>query len=210
MCRVNFSGFRKHLITKASLIGLLLISACDGSVQLCGEYACVFYQSECDANRTTCAQEPKQCEAVSSIRDRAPRIIEELRKTQRSCAAGLNASFDESDTQLRWDETLFQISNSHSLDMASNQFESFIGTDGLTTSQRAQLAGVESELVTESITTGPQTVAEAINSWLDIATDCRQLMDKASIRVGMACAVSNANNGEPYWSLLLAGPEPTP
>jgi len=92
--------------------------------------------------------------------------------------------------------------------MANNRFESFVGTNGLSTSERVSLAGIDSLTVFESITSGPQTAAEAINRWLDIQTDCQQIIDLNITRIGMACDVNEFDNNGPYWSLLLVGPEP--
>jgi len=220
-----------RIFAPLALLPVLLLSACDGAaVQLCGDYACVRYQNSCQSNihvncRTTLV---RQCESAGSIRDRAPRIISELREAERAC--GINSGQSDSgqssssqsstnsnsitindsvsDNRLLWDESLVQVSEVHARDMANNGFESFVGTNGLTTSERVQLAGINSALVTESIDSGQQTSAEVINTWLDIPTDCAQLLNVQTTRIGMACAVPNSGNSGPYWSLLLAGPEP--
>jgi len=196
-------GYRFALF--AILTSILLVG-CD-AVQLCGEYACVSYRNECERNGT-CASTPRQCEAAGSIRDRAPRIVNQLRAARRSCggASGLGST-SAAINELIWDNKLASVSASHARDMARNHFESFIGTDGLSTAERVSLAGIESTTVFESITTGPQTSAEAINFWLDINTDCEQLLATEVTRIGMACAVSELNDTGPYWSLLLVSPE---
>ena len=174
-------------------------------MQLCGEYACVRYQNECDSSRN-CSQ-ARQCESAGSIRDRAPRIINQLREAQRSC--GINVGIANGNTSnLSWDETLANVSQSHARDMANNRFESFVGSNGLSTSDRVLSAGIESLTVFESVASGPQTAAEVINRWLDINTDCQHLIAASTTRIGMACAVRELDNSGPYWSLLLAGPEP--
>jgi len=123
------------------------------------------------------------CEAAGSIRDRAPRIINQLREAQRSCGVSTaQVLVNTNSNALDWDETLAR--------------------------ERVSLAGIESLIVTESIVAGPQTAAEAINHWLDINTDCQQLIASDVKRIGMACAIDERDNSGPYWSLLLAGPEP--
>ncbi len=210
MLRSNF-----YLISRFVLLSSSLLIACD-AVQLCGQYACVWYHDDCEKTHSCSA--PRQCEAAGSIRDRAPRIINQLRNSQRSCGISSNPALTDTDTsalasqlasELIWDETLARISNSHASDMANNRFESFVGSDGFSTSQRVSLAGIDSLTVFESVTSGPQTAAEAINRWLDTNTDCQQLIHPNVTRVGMACAVTEFNQGGgPYWSLLLVGPEP--
>lgn len=195
-----------YIIGWFALLSSCLLTACDKAL-LCGEYACVWFQDDCE-NSYNCS-EPRQCEAAGSIRDRAPRIINQLRDAQRSCNGQSNlALINPAASELNWDETLARVSNSHATDMAKTQVESFVGADGLSTSQRVFAAGIESLTVFESVTSGPQTTAEAINSWLDISTDCQQLIHPEITRVGMACAVDEFDNSGPYWSLLLAGPEP--
>ncbi len=205
-----------HQSTIALAVSCVLLSACDGAVQLCGEYACLYYQNDyrddCHSlnfSNSNCNSQPKRCEAASSIRDRAPRILQELRTAQRACSSGLNQTnpTDENST-IVWDESLATLSDAHARDMASTGVESFVGSNGLSTSDRAQVAGIESELLTESIHTGAQTTAEAINAWLDIQTDCEQLVNPQTTRIGMACATTERTNDGPYWSMILAGPEP--
>lgn len=183
----------------------LLISACDGYVQLCGDYACVHYQSDCHAGKN--CDKTRRCESAGSIRDRAPRILNELREAQRACAGSAINNMASAPITLAWDETLTQVSESHARDMAENNFLSFTGSNGLSTSERVSDAGVRASIVLESIHAGPQTAAEAINFWLDVNTDCEQLINSATTRMGMACSISDQNNSAPHWSLLLAGPE---
>jgi len=199
---------RFHIIGWFFVLSSSLLTACNSAL-LCGEYACVWYQDECE--KTYSCSEPRQrrCEAAGSIRDRAPRIINQLRDAHRSCGGSSSlALINVQNNQLIWDETLARISNSHARDMADNRFESFVGTNGLSTSERVSIAGINSLTVFESVNSGPQTAAETINSWLDIPTDCQQLIHPDITRVGMACAIDELDNSGPYWSLLLAGPEP--
>lgn len=211
---------------QAALLLCTLLVACDGSVQLCGEYACLFYQNDnqnvqqssfqndsqinCDDTlfpQTNCEQPIRQCEAVGSIRDRAPDILNQLRQANRDCGsqtAGLNLS--STSQALVWDNTLAQISTNHARDMAANGVESFIGSDGLATLDRVEQAGYLASIVTESVDAGPQTVAEVINNWLDNQTDCEQMLDPRTTRIGMACALTEPPTSGPYWSLLLAAP----
>ncbi len=69
-------------------------------------------------------------------------------------------------------------------------------------------ANINSDKVIESIGVGPQTAAEIINYWLDIDTDCQQLLNPETTRIGMACEVADEAGKGPYWSLLLSSPEP--
>lgn len=193
-----------HSVKRATTIAVLSVSsliACDGAVQLCGEYACVFYQTSCEAGNS--CNEPKQCEAAGSIRDRAPRIINELRSAQRSCTNIMQA---ENRIRLVWDEKLASASQAHSQDMARNRFELFQGSNGLTSTERVELVEFEANTVLESIGSGAQTSAEIINYWLDIQTDCNQMLTSGTRKIGMACTLSDEPDATPYWSLVLASP----
>lgn len=203
-----------YIPRRCGLLLCMLLAACDGSVQLCGEYACLYYQNDYQNNNQNTQQngfqnEPqiRQCETASSIRDRAPDILNQLRQANRACgsqASGLNLT--QPSQILIWDDTLAQVSTNHARDMAANGFESFIGSDGLGTKDRIQQAGFSASIITESVETGPQTVAEVINNWLDIQTDCEQLLGPKTTRIGMACALPDPQTAGPYWSLLLAEP----
>lgn len=199
------TAWRKIRSKRAALLAIFgsgALIACDGAVQLCGDYACVYYQSSCKIG--SACTEPLRCEAAGSIRDRAPRIINELRSAQRACSGSGQA---ESQTRLVWDETLARTSESHSRDMAENRFESFTGTNGLSSTERVDLTDFNADMVYESIGSGPQTTAEIINYWLDIQTDCHQMLTSNTSHIGMACTLSDEPDPKPYWSLLLASPE---
>ncbi len=184
----------------AIMTGTLI--ACDGAVQLCGEYACVYYENNCH-NDAHCSSN-RVCESASSIRDRAPRIINELRVTQRACSAASNT---QSAVDVIWDDALTNASTAHSSDMSQNGLSSFIGSDGSTTAIRLQSAGAMPALFAENILSGTQTSAETINAWLDIQTDCEHMLNSAFTRIGMSCNASSAGSDGPYWSLILAGPD---
>ena len=186
---------------KIAIMSALLI-ACDGAVQLCGEYACVYYENNCH-NDTKCSTE-RLCESASSIRDRAPRILNELRATQRACSAAANT---QSNVALIWDDALTSASSIHSTDMAQTGFTSFIGSDGSTTAIRIQNTGAMPEQFAENIQSGTQTSAETINAWLDIETDCEHMLNAAFTRMGMSCSAASSATEGPYWSLILAGPD---
>ncbi len=192
-CRIRYT------VLAVSSVSVLV--ACDGAAYLCGDYACLYYQSSCDTTNT--CGETKQCEAAGNIRDRAPRIINELREAKRACSVGVQS---ENRARLVWDADLATASELHSRDMAENRFESFNGTDGLSSAQRVDMTGFSASIVAESIVSGPQTAAEAINYWLDIEADCKQLLSENTTRIGMACNLSDSPDPTPYWSLLLANP----
>lgn len=180
---------------------ILVLQACENSsVQLCGEFACVAFDgTRCEGN--DCAQ-PRACESASSIRDRAPAILNELRVAQRRCN-----NVAQSTTLLVWDNNLSEASTRHSRDMANFNFDSFTGSDGSSSRDRANDAGVFASQIVESVGRGPQTSAEMINTWLEIPTDCGQLLNPQFTRVAMACSASSQNGVGPFWSLLLASPE---
>ncbi len=185
------------MLVLASITSFL--AACDGlTTQLCGRYACLTVD---DTNRGSSNASPRQCESASSIRDRAPAILNQLRQSQRSCAGLVQAN-----ATLVWDAGLADASVTHTRDMARFNFDSFTGSDGSSSADRVERAGVVATQLAESIGRGPQTSAEMINTWLDIPTDCRQLLNPQFTRVGMACSVGQQSQNGPFWSLLLATP----
>jgi len=184
----------------AIMTGALI--ACDGAVQLCGQYACVYYENQCD-NDNNCSSN-RDCESPGNIRDRAPRIINELRATQRACSAAANT---QNSVALIWDDVLTTASSAHTSDMSQTGVTSFIGSDGSTTAIRIQSTGATPDQFAENIQSGTQTSAATINAWLDIQTDCEHLLNTAYTRMGMSCSTSASGQDGPYWSLILAGPD---
>jgi len=198
----------------ALLFATCFLLACDGAaVQLCGDYACVYYQDDfknsshrnCENDRA--CRRARSCESAGSIRDRAPRIINALREARRSCGALATVS-DNNIISIEWDSILEDAAITHARDMAKNRFESFVGSDGLQTTQRVEQAGSQATPVAESIGRGPQTSAAIINYWLDIYTDCTQMLDSTYTRFALACAIEDEFSEGPYWSLVLTGPSP--
>lgn len=115
----------------------------------------------------------------------------------------------ENQTRLVWDEKLASASLAHSQDMAENRFEQFEGSNGLTSSERVELVEFEANMVLESIGSGAQTSAEIINYWLDIQTDCDQMLISLTTKIGMACTLSDEPDATTYWSLVLANTNET-
>lgn len=207
-------NIHRHRLRRALAVYLLplLLSACDTSVLLCGQYLCVSYQADC--TEPGC-QEPRHCESAGSIRDRVPRLLIALRDAQRSCSADATLATDSdasrhenpgAPAELQWSDNLAAVATLHARDMAMHDFVSFSGSDGLNTETRLDAADLSVADFAESVAHGKETAAGTINSWLDNATDCRQLLDTRLSQVGAACATAPSNDRGPYWSLLLIAP----
>lgn len=209
---LSVRAFSVHAMASLLALPALLLTSCQSALLLCGEYACLYYQSDCEISGTCDRQ--SQCEFASSIRDRAPRIINELRNTNRQCpgqASNQNsiaiANLNNND-QLIWSNELAAVAQQHANDMASINMESFISSSGLTVQERVANADFSAVLVVENVGSGVQTTAEVINAWLDSETDCQNMIDTQTISMGMACSIDHRNRaGTPFWSLILATPE---
>jgi len=185
------------------LVIFCFLTSCDAGIILCGRYICVAGYDDCFGGH--CDDRSRRCESAGLIRDRIPQILDQLRVAQRTCAA--DHQLAESPETIQWNTVLAQAATRHARDMASNDFISFIGTDSSTTESRVPNSENDYDQLKESILGGVQTSASAINSWLDVETDCRQLLDADLTEVGAACATAPNYDRGPYWSLLLGDPK---
>jgi len=88
--------------------------------------------------------------------------------------------------------------------MATYQFLSLTGSNGLTTAMRVSATGANPRFAVESIGRGPASSAQMINRWLDAPADCRQLLDVTYTHVGAACVAPHNTDRGPYWSIVLS------
>lgn len=97
----------------------------------------------------------------------------------------------------------------HSDDMASLNFFSHIGSNGLTGGSRADAQNYLWTRIGENLAAGQQDVDEVISDWL-VSTEghCELLMDPTMTEMGGSCKTGGVLNlFTTYWTLVLATTE---
>ncbi|PID59765.1 MAG: hypothetical protein CSB44_12665 [Gammaproteobacteria bacterium] len=133
------------------------------------------------------------------MRESFVQLINEVRSSGRYCGP----EFFQATTPVVWNEQLFNAALGHSNDMATNNFFSHTGSDGLSLADRATNAGYPFRIVGENIAAGQYTTAEAVDSWVNSSGHCRNLMNPAFTEVALACVENPGSDYQRYWTNVL-------
>ena len=123
-------------------------------------------------------------------------LVNESRKESRNCGRKKFAPVAAVTLQA----TLQSIANNHSLDMASNNFFSHTGSDGLTVLERAVTAGYNWQHISENIAAGHVTTGEVHAGWLKSPGHCVNIMAAEVTEFGAACITNDSSENKRYWS----------
>ena len=105
---------------------------------------------------------------------------------------------------LAWDERLAAAASTHSRDMAENRRLSHIGSGGETLTDRIDAVEFRARAWGENIAAGQPDAATVVEAWLESAGHCANIMQPEYSRFGVA--LEAAEDGTPYWTLVLAAP----
>ena len=126
-------------------------------------------------------------------------------------------------TPVRWNESLYQVTKEHSVDMAITGKLSHDGS-GTQSDKTAKNLGLNrgsyfyervnqkenskkilsSELVIRTSKNSYKSPKDLINYWITKPQDCKILMDSRFTDVAMSKVISNRDN-KAYWTLMLVG-----
>jgi uncharacterized protein YkwD len=102
-----------------------------------------------------------------------------------------------------WNPLLKQAALSHVQDMASVNFFSHQGSDGLSVSNRADNVGYNWRAIGENIAAGQLDIAEVHQGWLDSPGHCRNIMNPLFTEVGAACVPGVDTDYGTYWAVVF-------
>jgi len=123
-------------------------------------------------------------------------LVNESRNQSRMCGGDNFAPVPPISSQA----TLQSIANDHSLDMASNNFFSHTGSDGLGVAERASAAGYNWQHISENIAAGHVTTGEVHAGWLSSPGHCVNIMAPQVTEFGAACISNEGSENKRYWS----------
>lgn len=177
------------------LISSLLSTACYIEGGGCSGPVCFFGSTDACDGRDHCSTDTSdRCPDADDIQTAATREINRIRSTPTRCGT---VDYPAA-TGLLWSQELFQAADRHALDMASNNFISQIGSDGLGVS--ARVSG-EATNLRQSVAGGFADTATLISEWLRTG-DCATLVDIQASGFGLACRYDGDSTFGQYWTLV--------
>lgn len=79
---------------------------------------------------------------------------------------------------LKWNSKLDKAANIHVEDMRDNNFFSHKGSDGSSVSTRASRVGYSWRHIGENISSGPTSIKQVMQGWVDSPNHCKNMMNK--------------------------------
>ena len=159
-------------------------------------------QSACSADDTINIITNSGKDCPTSIQASMTTLINEARAQARTCG---NINYSAT-LPVTWNTLLAIAAIGHSQDMASHDFSSHIGSDGLDALTRVEAAGYEPAALGENIGAGQTQISEIINGWLGSEGHGRNIMSPLFTEIGAGCASNDASYYGTYWTLELARP----
>ncbi len=154
--------------------------------------------------------EPKPAQPVDTaeVRCTAPsealkaallKSTNDLRSQARQCGT---ESFSAAGS-LVWNNALAVTATRHSNDMASKNFFSHTGSDGLQVWDRALAEGYSYGFIGENIAAGQNTVGVVQDGWINSPGHCRNIMNPQITEMGAACVVNSGSDYGKYWTVVV-------
>ena len=104
---------------------------------------------------------------------------------------------------LTWNVTLATAAQSHSRDMANNNYLDHKDRNGGTPGDRAELAGFVGQQIGENIAAGQDTPNKVVEGWLASPGHCANLMNAQFRELGAAYAVDPKSDAAIYWTAVF-------
>lgn len=107
---------------------------------------------------------------------------------------------------LSWSCTIAQAATNHSRDMATNNFFSHTGSDGLSPFDRMTNVGYVYWAAGENIAAGYDSVESVVNGWLNSPGHCSNIMSSSFTEMGGAMIENSASTYRLYWTTNFGRP----
>lgn len=103
--------------------------------------------------------------------------------------------------------SLERAAKEHSVDMATNNFFSHTGSNGLTIGHRVTATGYDWYVVGENIAAGYASPGAVTAAWLESPSHCRNIMDPRFNEFAAFRADSSSADYANYWTQVYASPQ---
>lgn len=104
---------------------------------------------------------------------------------------------------LTWNATLATAAETHSRDMANNNYFDHKDRDNHTPGDRAELAGYSGQQIGENIAAGQDTARKVVDGWLASPGHCANVMNPQFRELGAAYALDPKSDAGIYWTALF-------
>ncbi len=91
----------------------------------------------------------------------------------------------------------------HSQDMATNNFHSHTGSDGLKLKDRVNATDYDWSTIGENIAAGQRTVTDVMEGWLESEGHCKNIMNDQFEHFGVSRADNEAADFQRYWTQVF-------
>ena len=160
-------------------------------------------EPEEDVDSSEDDHDPSVCQASTAEQQDLLALVNQARAEARACGT---ENF-EAAPSLSWSCHLESAARSHSEDMATVNFFSHTGSDGLQVSDRVNATGYSWWIVGENLAAGMSTAAAAVDGWLSSDGHCANIMNPVFSQMGLARASSPGSDFGTYWTQVLARPQ---
>ena len=126
-------------------------------------------------------------------------LINSARNQPRQCGTQAFAAAGP----LTWNATLGTAANTHSRDMANNNYFDHKDQTGGTPGDRAELAGYIAQQIGENIAAGLDTPRKVVDGWLASPGHCANIMNPQFRELGAAYAVDPKSDAGIYWTAMF-------
>ena len=146
-------------------------------------------------NTTECTFSPRRIERIENY-------VNRVRSQARSCGADTYPAAPA----VTWNQKLYLAAQTHSSDMAENNFFNHKNLQGLSPSDRVSNENYKWKSVAENIAGGTDTPEQTIEQWLSSPGHCYNLMNSSHTQIALACKRNNISDYRIYWTMILASP----
>ncbi len=151
---------------------------------------------------------PAQCDA--DAKDFQAAVLQELNRIRSSDTQCGDETLPPAQP-LVWNDALRSVAAAHSNDMATNNFASFVGSDGVDFGIKADQAGYPWNSFWGTISVNMPNVPASLLSSLRQPDVCAQLVSDEYEDVGASCTVGpEGSDFSSYWTLFLGKQFDTP
>lgn len=149
------------------------------------------------------ANDAYRCEDFEITKEKMTVLINRARARSRNCGYKIFAPAGV----VTWNPTLARAALDHSVDMATGDFVSHIGSDGSHVDDRVEKLGYEWMSVGENISAGRESSEEVFAAWLTSPDHCENIMAASYTEIGGACFHNKDTKNKTYWTVVFASPK---
>lgn len=132
---------------------------------------------------------------ITATEQRVLDLVNQARASARTCGTNKHPAA----APLVWDAKLAVAARGHAKDMADRNYFSHTSQDGRSFVDRITNAGYKGFAIGENIAAGQQTAEDVMQSWLNSAGHCNNIMNADAKELGVGMAQNSSSQYGVYW-----------